>query len=402
MKFFVTLAFLLVVYFLYGFYLNQYEVDVVPRPIKSEHSEGVYDYKGVINVHTDLSIGSAAPSFVISSAATAGLDFLIFTDLNLFNMPTTFESYHGKLLVFSAGKYSYLDSRLIYYSVNQESIGSNLGEAQVKLADLLSQNQGANKDSLLILAHPYKAGFSWNGEIPTGLDGFELLNVKSLSHRAWEKSKISSLWSIFLYPFNPSLAMLRLFSEPTDEIALFDKLSQQRRINMYAGTEASARALPLANYLMHFPSYKRSFDIMSNHILLRSELTGSFNNDKVKVFNALKNGNFYLALDLMGDTKGFTATLDDSSKSYLMGSQVKLSKHLMMNVKLPAVPKDFYEIVVYRNGEKIQNINKPEFSLPITLPGTYRVQVRVSPLLPLPDAKQWITWIYTNPFYVTP
>lgn len=402
MKYFATVAFLLVVYFLYGFYLNQYEVDVVPRPIKNDRAEAVYDYKGVINVHTDLSIGSAPPSFVINSAASSGLDFLIFTDLNLFNMPTTFESYHGKLLVFSAGKYSYLDSRLMYYSLNSESIGSNLGEAQVKLADLLSQNQGANKDSLLILAHPYKAGFSWNGEIPSGLDGFELLNEKSMSHRAWEKSKISSLWSIFIYPFNPRLAMLRLFTEPTDEINLLDKLSQQRKITVFAGTEASARALPLANYLMHFPSYKRSFDVMSNHILLRSELTGSFNNDKVKVFNALKNGNFYMALDLMGDPKGFLATLDDSTKSYLMGSSVKLSKHLTMNIKLPAVPKDFYEIVVYRNGEKHTIVNKPEVSIPITEPGTYRIQVRVSPLLPLPDAKQWITWIYTNPFYVAP
>ncbi|WP_413943681.1 hypothetical protein [Bdellovibrio sp. HCB-162] len=402
MKAIGVISFLLVTYFLYGFYINQYEVSVIPPQITREHSRLLNDYKGVMNVHTDLSSGSATSSFVITSAKLANLDFLMFTDLNIFNMPTTFESYHGNLLVFSAGKYSYLDSRLIYYSLNQESIGNNLGDAQVKLADLLSQKTGASKDTLTILTHPYKAGYSWNGEIPSGLDGFELLNMKSLVNRAWEESKISTIWSLAIYPFNPRLSFIRLYTEPTDEIALLDKLSQHRRIVVYAGTEASARVIPLANYFIRFPSYKRSFEFMSNHILLKSELTGSFNSDRVKVFNALKNGNFYMALDMLGDPKGFTATLEEENKSHLMGSTVKLSKNMSLKVSLPSKPKDFFEIIIFKNGEIVARINDPETVFPITQPGTYRVQVRVSPMLPLPDAKKWITWIYTNPFYVTP
>lgn len=402
MKTLVALSFLLVFYFLYGFYINQYEVSVVPPQITREHSRSFNDYKGVLNVHTELSSGSAPSSFVIASAKLANLDFLMFTDLNLFEMPTTFESYHGNLLVFSAGKYSYLDSRLIYYSLTQESIGSNLGDAQVKLSDLLSQKTGASKDTLTILAHPYKAGYSWNGEIPSGLDGFELLNMKSLVNRAWEESKISTIWSLLIYPFNPRLSFIRLFAEPTDEIVLLDKLSQQRRVVAYAGTEASARVIPLANYFIRFPSYKRSFEFMSNHVLLKSELTGSFNGDRLKIFNALKQGNFYMALDMLGDPKGFVATLEENGKSHLMGSQLKFAKNMALKVSLPSKPKDFFEIIIYRNGEAIAKINEPEVVFPIPTAGTYRVQVRVSPMLPLPDAKKWITWIYTNPFFVTP
>lgn len=402
MRSLVVFSFLLVTYFLYGFYINQYEVSVIPQQIAREHSHSLNDYKGVLNVHTDLSSGSAPAGFVITSAKLANLDFVIFTDLNIFHMPTTFESYHGNLLVLSAGKYSYLDSRLIFYSLKQERIGSNLGDAQVKFADLLSQKTGASKDTLTVLAHPYKAGYSWTGEIPTGLDGFELLNLKSLVNRAWEESKISTLWSLLIYPFNPRLAFLRLYTEPRDEIALLDNLSQHRHIVAYAGTEASARAIPLANYFIRFPSYKRSFEFMSNHILLRSELTGSFNSDRTKVYSALKNGNFYMALDMLGDPKGFVATLEDENKSHLMGSQTKLTKHLSLVVRLPAKPKDFFEILIYRNGQVVAQVNDPEIVFPITTPGAYRVQVRVSPMLPLPDAKKWITWIYTNPFYITP
>lgn len=402
MKLIGTISFFLVTYFLYGFYINQYEVSVVPPQITREHSRSINDYKGVLNVHTDLSSGSATSSFVITSARLANLDFLMFTDLNLFNVPTSIESYKGDVLVLSAGKYSYLDSRLIYYSPKQESIGNNLGEAQVKLADLLSQKTGASKDTLTILTHPYKAGYSWNGEIPTGLDGFELLNMKSLINRAWEESKLSTIWSFAIYPFNPRLAFLRLYTEPVDEINLLDKISQQRRIVVYAGTEASARVIPLANYFIRFPSYKRSFEFMSNHVLLKSELTGSFNSDRQKIYNALKNGNFYMALDMLGDPKGFVASLDDENKSYLMGSEVRFSKNMNLKISLPSKPKDFFEIMVIRNGEVVGRINDPEATFPITKPGVYRVQVRVSPMLPLPDAKKWITWIYTNPFFVNP
>lgn len=402
MKSLVAFSFLLVAYFLYGFYLNQFDTAIVPRQLSAAHSSSYYDYKGVLNVHTDLSAGSASPSFVVTSAKLANLDFLMFTDLNLFNMPTSFESYHGNLMVMSAGKYSYLDSRLIYYSLSQESIGNSLGEAQVTLADLLSQKTGANKDSLTILAHPYKAGFSWNGEIPSGLDGFELWNLKSLSNRAWYDSKLSTIWSLLIYPFNPRLSFLRLYSEPTDEIALLDKLSTQRKVVVYAGAEASARAIPLANYFIRFPSYKRSFEIMSNHVVLKSELTGSFNGDRAKIFNSLKQGNFYMAMDILGDPKGFVATIDDDKQSYMMGSEVKFKKGMTLKVKLPTTPKEFFEIVIYKNGESIGRINQPEASIQIDEPGVYRVQVRVTAMLPMPDAKKWFTWIYTNPFYVRP
>ncbi len=402
MKGVITLSLMLVGYFFYGFYINQYEVSVIPTQLRSESTGLFNDYKGVINVHTDLSSGSAGSGFVISSAKMANLDWLMFTDLNVFGVDRSYESYHGNVLSLVGGKYSYLDSRLIHYSITQKNLGQNLGDAQVKLADLLSQETADNKDSFVILAHPYKAGFSWTGEVPTGMDGFELLNMKSLLNRAWQESKISMLWSLLIYPFNPQLAFVRLFSEPIDETALLDRVSQQRKVFIFAGTEASARVIPLSNYLIRFPSYKRSFEFMSNHVLLKSELTGNFHNDRAKIVSALKNGNSYVALDMLGDPRGFSASIDDGSTNYMMGSSIKFRKNLQLTIRLPAEPKSFYEILVIRDGVPAARINKTPATFEIMEPGVYRVHVRVSPLLPLPDAKKWISWIYTNPFYITP
>ena len=400
MKSIVLLSLMLVGYFFYGFYINQYEVSVIPTQIRSENSPLFNDYKGVMNVHTDLSSGSSGSGFVIASAKMANLDWIMFTDLNVFDIDRSYEAYHGNLLSLVGGKYSYLDSRLIHYSLTEPHLGSNLGEAQVKLADHLSQRTDDNKDSFVVLAHPYKAGYSWIGEIPSGMDGFEFLNMKSLLNRAWQESKLSTIWSLLIYPFNPKLAFLRLFSEPLEETVLLDRVSQDRKIYIYAGTEASARVIPLSNYLIRFPSYKRSFEYMSNHVLLKSELTGNFQNDRLKIVNALKNGNFYIALDMLGDPRGFTASIAEGTNVYVMGSSLKYKAGMKLNISLPAAPKSFFEIIVYKDGVATSRFNQTPIQYEVIDPGVYRVEVRVSPLLPLPDAKKWISWIYTNPFYI--
>lgn len=391
---------LLICYFVYGFYISQINVNVIPLKLKKENTIEFFDYKGVINVHSELSLGSSSYGQIIAAARTAGLDFIFFTDLNLFDIPYGNEGYHGNTLVFTGGKYSYLDSRLIFYSHKSEELGPTLGDSQVRLSDYLSQKKSMNKDSLIILAHPFKLGFTWSGEIPIGMDGLELINLKGLSTRSWESSKLSVLWSFLMYPFNSKLALVRMFQEPSEEISLFDEVSLKHHFNLFAGAEASARAIPIANYLIKFPSYQKSFEIFSNHVLLKSELTGQLASDKQKIFQALKNGNFYLAFDLLGDTKGFQAIVQDKNKTHLMGSHIKFNKNLILEAQVPVEPSDFYEIVVYRNGIRYATGNSSNINLQITEPGVYRIQVRVSPWLPLPDGKKWLTWIYTNPFYI--
>ena len=385
-------------YLSYGFYISQNDLKVINPTLKKITELNYYDYKGVLNVHSDLSIGSSPINQIIKSAKNSKLDFMILTDLNDFSEKNQVEGYFDETLIMSGRKISYLDSRFIVVPFQKQALGSNLGEAQVKLADLLSQEK--SKDFLVILAHPFKTGFSWTGPLPQGLDGFELINLKSLSHRAFEISKLSPLWSLFIYPFNSALSFIRLFNEPTDELNLFDSAQEYGHFFGYSGAEASARAFPVTDFLIKFPSYQKTFEIFTNHVVLKSELTGNVKSDKAKILLALKNGNFYLAFDMLGDPKGFRCLMEDRSKTYLIGSKVKFNKNLRIKIGLPQKPNYFFETVVYRNGSRYETINEPSTEIEITKPGTYRIQVRVSPYFPLPDATKWITWIYTNPFFV--
>lgn len=400
MKPWLSVTFALLLYLAYGFYLSQSDLVVIPANFKPESSAEYYDYRGVMNVRTSLSNGSSSPLDVIVDAKAAGLDFLFLTDVNQYDQSESLNGYNGNLLVAVAGEYSFLDSRILYYNLDPNKRPSDSAEAQLFFTDLLSQKFSENKDGLVVLAHPFNNGPTWTGAYPPGLDGIEILNPKSISTKAWLRSKLDVLWSLFIYPFNSRYSFLRLFREPSEEIALWEQLSRERSTLAFGGSDASARAVPWADALLKFPSYEKSFEITNNHILLSSELTGNYQKDRQKIFAAVKKGNFYVSLDLLGDPKGFLSIMEDRDKHFLMGEQIRFSKSLRLKTKLPIEPKDFYELVVFKNGERDFAVNTPDFIYPVPGPGIYRVIVRVSPSLPLPDGKKWITWIYTNNFYV--
>ncbi len=395
-----SLTLILIFYFIYGFYLSQNNLNVIPSILTHETLHGYYDYRGVTNVRTDLSNGSSSPLDVISEAKLAGLDYLFLTDVNQFENSESLNGYNGNLLVSIAGEYSFLDSRLLYYDLKPERKPNDLAEANVYFTDLLSRRMTENKETLLILAHPFNKGPTWTGPYPPGLDGIEILNPKSISTKAWLRSKLNVIWSFVIYPFNPRYAFLRLFREPSEEISLWDQLSKERPTLGFAGADASARAIPWANTLLRFPSYQTSFEIAQNHVLLNSELTGNYQKDRQKIFSALRRGNFYASLDLLGDPTGFIALIEDRENSHLMGERIKFHKNLRLKASLPSKPLAFFEIVVFKNGERDAGSNEATLDYQIQEPGIYRVIVRVSPLLPLPEGKKWFTWIYTNNFYV--
>lgn len=387
-------------FFTYGLVLTQIHVKVIREELEPANHPGFYDYKGATNVHTNRGLGSGSPNDVIHGAQEAGLDFVVLSDLNVFGAPPAPEGYHRKLLVLDVPQYSYLESRLLLYDPARRHALDSLGRAQVLLADLLSQSGPDAEQDLIVLAHPTKPGFSWSGPYPSGLDGLEIVNLKSIWQHAWNSSKISFLWTMIVYPFNSDLALLRLYEEDHEALALWDQLSANRRTVGFIGTEATAKTSPIGSFYLRFPSYATSFSLASNHVLLRSELTGEAESDRRKIMKALAAGQFYVSLDVLGNPKGFAAYLQEGERIWPMGSRVKWVPGMKMNVRLPRKPRVPFEAAFLKDGQHIMSSNSVETEYEVHGPGVYRVIVRVFPTLTLPDGQRWMTWIYSNPFYV--
>lgn len=387
-------------FFVYWLVLSQLQVSVVPDELGLANYPGFYDYKGITNVHTNRNLGSGSPANIINAAQDAGLDYLFITDLNTFNAPLIPEGYHRQLLVMTGEEYSYLESRILTYDLERRHSLDSLGQAQVLLADLLSQSGVDAESDLLVLAHPSKPDFTWTGSYPSGLDGLEIINLKSVWQKAWSESKLSFFWSALVYPFNPQFALLRLYEEPMDELNLWDKLSTERPTIGMAGAEATARTGPLGSFHLRFPSYQRSFSLVSNHALLRSELTGEPEGDRRKILKALSDGQFYMCLDVLGNPKGFSAFIQDRDHIIPIGGKVKYRPGMKIVVHIPRKPKVPFETKFFKDGQEFMASNSLDTEYEIHSKGVYRLIVRVFPTLTLPDGMRWMTWIYTNPFYV--
>ena len=392
-----ALFFLLVCY---GLSLSFLHIPVIEESLEPVAAPGVYDYRGAINVHTQRNQGSGDFQEIARAGLDAGLDYIMLSDLNTFGTDPLPGSYHRQLLMFGASQISYLDSRMLLLDINKTHPLESLGQAQTMLGDLLSQTGGDEDRDLIILSHPFNPDMRFISQTPSGLDGIEIINLKSVWENAWSKSKTSFLWSLLIYPFNSQLALLRLYQTPEVEIQMWDQLSAKKHAVGLAGSEATARAGPIGNLYVKFPSYQTFFNLVSNHVLLSSELTGEAEADIRKIGRALSLGQFYFSLDVLGNPKGFNASLQSHDKVYPMGSRVKFKPGLKLNVKLPRKPSVPFEISIFKDGQHLMSVNAPEANYDLQGLGVYRIVVRVVRYFTIFDGQQWVDWIYTNPFYV--
>ncbi|OFZ19856.1 MAG: hypothetical protein A2Z20_03635, partial [Bdellovibrionales bacterium RBG_16_40_8] len=360
-----------------------------------------YDYSGAFNVRTNKSSGSGDFDTVISAAQQARLNFIVLTDFNNFSPDLSLEAYYNNVLVIEGGEYGYLDARIINFDFQETQHLQGPGRSQIAFADLLSHYNPTRPEGIFVLAHPSRQRYQLRS-FPEGLDGIEIMNLKSVWEESWRSSKISFIWTAFVYPFNAELAFLRMIIAAGDkEISIWDKLNQHHPTSGYLGSEAEAKLRLPGNLNIQFPSYSTLFSIAKNHILIRSELTGNSVQDRKKISGALRKGQFYTSLDILQDTHGFESYVSINKNSILpLGSEEKFKPGMELIVKLPAKPAVRFEAVIYRNGEKIMTSNSAITSYAIHSPGVYRSVVRVKVTLPFPDGSSWLNWIVANPFYI--
>jgi hypothetical protein len=397
-RFIITLA--VFVFFGYALFLAQFRFVVVKSDLQPENPPGYFDYKGGTHTHTARSTGSGNPEEVIAAAQELGFDFLFLTEVNKSPIPVAYDGYYSSTLVLSGGEYSYLGSRIMFYNNPVTSPPSAAGQRQVYFADLLSQKNRTEGKGITVMAHPLHSRYKWDGQYPIGLDGIEIVNLKRILDQAWQSSKTSALWSLVVYPFNSSLALLRLYESSEEEIELWDQLNRKRKTVAFMGHDATARAIINRYLYLKFPSYTTSFSIASNHVLLKSELTGEVSVDREKISKALRFGQFYIAFDILADPKGFYAEIQQDDRSFPMGSELELRKDTKMIIQLPANIEVPFEVVFYRDGQKILTSNSARTLITINEKGVYRATINVIPSFPLPGGKRWLPWIITNCFYV--
>ncbi len=163
-------------------------------------------------------------------------------------------------------------------------------------------------------------------------------------------------------------------------------------------------------------SYRRLMLWFSNHLLIRPEVNGTWDDRHVK--EALKNGRLYGAFEVMGYPDGFDYHAQAGNSVFEMGGEINLAQHPVLQATAPKVhnlnpertPPQIKTRLLRAIPGGFESVAEGESGVSFTpsITGAYRVEVRMVPRHLREDlgrdadkllAKDYV-WIYSNPIYV--
>jgi hypothetical protein len=353
------------------------------------------EYVGNLHVHTPYSDGAAYHAQIAEAALLIGLDFLVFTDHNVWM--DGIDGYFGDdqqgYVLLLAGEEVHDRTRhpqcnhLLVYGAGQEA--ASYAHNLPTLIQAIEQAGG-----LSFIAHPDDHDIPWMGEsaIPwldryvEGFTGLEIWNYMSRfkDHIRTRKEAIRSFFRPEEIIVGPSPLTLSLWDQ---------LLESGRHIVGIGGADAHGTKFTLGPFSHTVFPYDFLFNCVNTHILTKSPLVGDTAHDRSLLFQALRDGRAFIGYDIPGSTRGFRFTAQGQNTAAIMGEDIRLGH----GVTLQAFAPTRAHIKIIRHGEVVSEDYKTEnLTHVVREPGAYRTEV-------------WReyhgierTWILSNPIYVEP
>jgi hypothetical protein len=354
-----------------------------------------YEYVGNLHVHTPFSDGEAYHAQVAEAARLIGLDFLVFTDHNIWI--DGIEGYYGDrergYVLLLCGEEAHDRCRnpqcnhVLVYGAHRE-VTSDAHDLRT-LIRAVHQAGGMS-----FIAHPDDHAVAWLGEPPIpwldryveGYTGLEIWNYMSRfkDHIQTRKEAIRNV-------FRPEDVMI----DPSPlTLALWDQLLENgQRVVGIGGADAHGTRATLGPFSHTVFPYDFLFNCVNTHILTKSSLMGEAQHDRMLLYQALREGRAFIGYDIPGSTRGFRFTAQGQSTAAIMGEDIRLGHGVTLQAFAPARA----HIKIIRHGEVVaEDVRTENLTHVAREPGAYRVEV-------------WRdyrgverAWILSNPIYVEP
>ncbi|MEO8041130.1 MAG: hypothetical protein ABI646_00850 [Acidobacteriota bacterium] len=349
------------------------------------------EYKGIIHAHTNLG-GHSTGSFeeLIAAANANDLDFVLMTEHYSETFDTaekTLNGVYGKTLFVGGNEIDTSDGdRFLLMPGGGEA-------ARVRMSGTTAFLEAAHRENKLALVTYPEKFKSWD----SNFDGIEVFNLHTAAKQMnWLTALGDLIWS---YPSYPELTFAKNFTRPDANLAKFDEIAAQRKISLFAGTDAHS---DLGIHLLgtdgrqkliniKLDPYETIFRIARMHVLL-------FNGQEFteeNLLRAISFGQAYIAIDSIGDATGFVFEATDNGNWLQgMGGSVVARPGLGLRTAAPQTAR----FVILKDGAKfVEASGAKGISTDGSQPGVYRVEVYRDDLGPPFDK---IPWIISNPIYV--
>jgi len=338
----------------------------IPFPVLDD---GYTDYVGAMHIHTTYS-HDAHGTFedVIRVANAQRLDYVIITEHNnLHALRDGRQGWYGGTLALIGMEISTHNGHYLALNVTQEIDRDALTTQQV--IDEVNRQGGFG-----FIAHPYFTTAPWTDWAVTGFTGIEAYNV---AHDSLDKNRMRLIaWT---FTGTPDIFYFSLLDRPDDPLRTWDELIARRGRTVGIGS-TDAHEFHLAG--LKFAPYELMFRLARTHVLVPSATL-----TKEGVYDALRAGHAYLAIELATEAKEFVFMAEDGKRVLgVMGDEVALQPNLKLTAALPAAA----ELTLFCDGKPVDHTIGRAWQIPVTQPGAYRLEAM----------RHTKPWIISNPIYV--
>ena len=299
------------------------------------------DLACVIHVHSTWSDGTGTVPQIARAASRAGVDVVLLTDHDtLAARDHGQEGWHEGVLLLVGEEVTPHESHYLAFGIDRVIEKDGRSPAEVCAAVEAQGGFG-------FAAHPFSEGsrlFKKRGIPFRDLDclaGLELWSFVNDTGQAIDRWR-----DVVRFLVSPGR---HIDHPPARNLREWDRLSRGRQVVAIGGLDAHQVGIRLGPWVpLRLMSYRRSFRHIRTHVWLEGEAT------RESVFDALREGRCYIAMDSLAPARGFTFEHDGERLTARVPREARLR--------------------LLRDGEEAATTTGRELTHAVDAPGSYRVE----------------------------
>lgn len=348
-----------------------------------------YDYTGVIHFHSAYSFdGHVGLDKIIKAAANNGVNFLMLTDHDhLQARDEGWEGWRGRVLLIVGEEIAPRFNHYLAFNLPRpvEQFEDAEGRQPQKYIDAVNALGGFG-----FIAHPDHEGaetfhvkhYPWTDWTVDGYAGISIWDFMT----DWQSSLKKCLPSLlsFLFP------ALFLRGPCRKTLARWDLLNKTKKVVGIGELDNHGSIVKIGAVKVSVFPFERAFKFVRTHVCLPEPLSGDHVRDISLIYDALRYGRCYVAMEYFQPARGFRFTMTANKEEYFMGDSLELAREASLSVVLPApalikVIKDGVLLAEAMNDRLVQSVSQT---------GVYRVEAY------LKRYGKYRPWIFSNPILV--
>jgi len=341
----------------------------------------VHDLACVAHIHSTHSDGTGTVREIARAAARAHADVVLLTDHDSLEARRRGEEgWYGDVLLLAGEEVSPLGrDHYLAFGIDEEISHRGLDACGIARAVRDAGGFGFG-------AHPFSEGsvrFKRRGMPFAGLDCDALHGIELWSFANDTGERIAGIPSLIRFLAAPG----RVLDHPPERnMRAWDELCRRRRVVALGGLDAhqfGKRVGPVVP--LRIMAYHRTFRFIRTHVLCEEPPARELERDRELVYDALRAGRCYIAVDSIAPAGGFRFEAADVP----MGGEAEAGRRTL-HVRTPLAAR----LRLLRDGHEIAATDGTTLDAEVEERGVYRAEA-------LRRAKRRDrTWIVSNPIYL--